>query len=100
VSGLLKGFVPAATISRSVSIANASSSNPGNTTDLDADFKLGGFENLDEDGHEVADKNYPKYAQVNAKGKGGTQVQCPSLNTCARFRSPTRFFNRIWSILI
>jgi hypothetical protein len=99
VSGLLKGFVPAVTISRAASIANALSSNPGNTTDLDADFKTGGLENLDEDGHDVADKNYPKYAQINAKGRGGIQVQCPSLNTYARFRSLTRFFNRIWSTL-
>lgn len=38
------------------------------------EFKMGGFENLDEDGIEIVDKTYPKYAEVNTMRKGDIQV--------------------------
>ena len=76
-SGLLKGYVLVATISHSTSAATTAAmpgSSHGNTIDLDTDFKMGGFENLDEDGNEVADKKYPKYTAIRASGKSGFQV--------------------------
>ena len=81
--GLLKGFVPAATSlrrSKSSTVIPVTSSHV-NTTNSDTDFKMGGLENLDENGDEVADKKYPKYAEISAddtgnlKGKRGSQVR-------------------------
>ena len=79
-AGLLKGFVPAAISRRSKSSSVANSAASGheahdNTTESDIDFKMGGLENLDEDGNEVADKNYPKYANIKTEGKRGFQVR-------------------------
>ena len=41
----------------------------------DAEFKMEGFENLDEDGIEIVDKTYPRYVDVNARGKRDVQVR-------------------------
>ena len=78
IPGLLKGFVPIATsTSRSPSVMITAENSQGNTISSDVDFKMGGLENLDEDGIEVADKKYPKYAEIGAKarGKRGLQVR-------------------------
>ena len=39
------------------------------------EFKMGGYENLNEDGIEIVDNTYLKYAELNAKGKRGFQVR-------------------------
>ena len=78
-SGLLKGYVPVATRSRSSSAVITVANSHGNTIDSDTDFKMGGFENLDEDGNEVADKKYPKYTAIRASDKRGFQVRDSNL---------------------
>jgi hypothetical protein len=35
---------------------------------------MGGFENLNGNGNEVADKKYPKYAEVKSETKRGLQI--------------------------
>lgn len=80
IPSLVKGFVPAATSSHSPGpsvMITAANSHDGNTINADVDFKMGGLENLDEDGKEVADKVYPKYAEIRAEaqGKKGSQVR-------------------------
>ena len=69
-----------------------------------AEFKMGGFENLDEDGIEIVDaKKYPKYAEVNAnrkakgKGKRGDQVRAQYFNIQGATRTVDSNFCRLWS---
>ena len=63
-SGLIKGFVPSATKSHVTSVSGHGKSKPA-----DMEFKMGGLEDLDENGVEIVDKKYPKYAKVKAEGK-------------------------------
>jgi hypothetical protein len=82
-NGILKGFVPAVTTrhlarskSASAGVGLTAASSHGNTVDSDTNFKMGGLENLDENGNEVADQKYPNYAEIRAEAQGrkGYQV--------------------------
>lgn len=82
-TGILKGFVPAATTSHlarsesaSAGVGLTAASSHGDIIDSDINFKMGGLENLDEGGNEVADQKYPKYAEIRAeaRGRNGYQV--------------------------
>jgi hypothetical protein len=77
VTGLLKDFVPAVAGIRSISSSaiTAASSHEDTSLSSDAEFKMGGFENLDEDGNEVVDKKYRKYAKIKTERKSGFQVR-------------------------
>ena len=70
-TGIVEGFVPAATSdSLAASVGLAAANNHDNTINPDTNFKSGGLENLDENGNEVADKKYPKYAEIRAEARG------------------------------
>ena len=72
-SGLIKGFIPSATKSQATSAATSVSGH-GKSKAADMEFKMGGLENLDDNGVEIVDKKYPKYAEVKAEGKKAFQV--------------------------
>jgi hypothetical protein len=64
--------------SQSASVVAAATGSHVKTEDV-VEFKTGGYEDLDENGIEITDKTYPKYAVVNAKGKGEIQVRALSI---------------------
>ena len=74
---LLKGFVSAETKRHPAAAPGPVPSIHGGSVGS-ADFQMGGLEDLDEDGTEVIDKKYLKYANVakmRAKGKRGYEVR-------------------------
>jgi hypothetical protein len=77
-TGLVKGFVTSAVKCHATAVASATSvgTDGYSNASTDAEFKMGGYENLDGNGNKVVDKKYPKYAnsEIKSKGQRGCQV--------------------------
>ena len=80
-SGLIKGFKPRASATAAANLnATASSRTTSGSSNksVDAVFKMGGLENLDDNGIEIVEKRYARYrdsdcseAKAGAKGRRG-----------------------------
>ncbi|KAH9986517.1 hypothetical protein BJV77DRAFT_1080564 [Russula vinacea] len=80
-SGLIKGFKPRASATAAANLnATASSRTTSGSSNksVDAVFKMGGLENLDDNGIEIVEKRYARYrdsdcseAEAGAKGRRG-----------------------------